>query len=142
VSDDADLDCAPVGDTGFRAAAFSFGFLGLAAACLGATTSMLGSAVGALPGAGASAVCARTAAFEPSSSDIELESRRMPLREYVMSWSQDALPDVVLDEAGELSACRRCDGPIPIHSHARTGRDVGRPAGIIQRSMSGEGRSA
>src|ERR1700722_321133 len=80
VSDDAERDWAVDGDTGFRAAVIGFGFFGAAAVCFGAVTSTLGSSVGAFVAAGGgSGVCAKAFAG-PSSSETELERRRMPLR--------------------------------------------------------------
>src|ERR1700722_16509029 len=81
VTDEDDVDdCAVVEDTACRAAVTGFGFFGAAAVCFGAVTSTPGSSVAALPAAGGSDVCAKAAFAGPSSSDTELERRRMLLR--------------------------------------------------------------
>ncbi|MGA8900417.1 hypothetical protein, partial [Bradyrhizobium sp.] len=84
VADEVDVDCAVVVDAGCRSAVCDGGFLRTTVVGFGAVTSTLGSSIGAFPPTGASAVCARTAAFEPS-SNIAPERRRMSLSEDAIS---------------------------------------------------------
>jgi hypothetical protein len=77
VADEDDADCAVEGETGRRAAVFTFGFFRTTAVCFGGATSTLGSVVLLFPDAlvPGLALCASAALSSAKSSSAEPDNK-------------------------------------------------------------------